>query len=116
MLQYYDHEARGGRILRQGVIGSTKSRGPAPTALPMPPPPSVAARTLLSMTVATRHFRFPPFLLARSPHEVAPASDSAFWGRHQIVRDALLPAPRAFVPWVSLVPMPCFYLLDGKRL
>src|SRR6478609_4114288 len=68
------------------------------------------------MTVETRRFRPPPLPSARSAHAGALASDSAFWGRHQIVRDALLPAPRAFVPWVSLVPIPCFYLLDGKRL
>src|SRR6476659_10418121 len=68
------------------------------------------------MTVETRRFRPPPLPLARSRHVVARASDSAFWGRHQIVRDALLPAPRAFVQWVSLVPMACFYKLDGKRL
>src|SRR5919106_4306737 len=67
------------------------------------------------MIPVTRRFRLPPVRLARSPHAGALASDSAFWGRHQIVRDALLPALRAFVQWVSLVPMPCFYKLDGKR-
>src|SRR4029077_18802383 len=66
-------------------------------------------------TVVNRRFLLPP-RLARSPRAGALASDSAFWGRHQIVCDALLPAPRAFVQWVSLVPTPCFYRLDGKRL
>src|SRR6188472_3005035 len=81
--------------------------------LPVPPPLLLVARTLLPMTLATRLFRHPPLPLARSPHAGAPASDSAFWGRHQILRDALLPAPRAFVPWVSLVPMPL--LLQIRR-
>src|ERR1043166_2767535 len=66
------------------------------------------------MILVTRRFRHPS--LARSPHAGARASDSAFWGRHQIVRDALLPALRAFVQWVFLVPTACFYRLDGKRL
>src|SRR5438874_12952169 len=68
------------------------------------------------MTFVTRPFRLPPLPLSRSPLAGALASDSAFWGRHQILRDALLPAPRAFVQWVFLVRIPCFYTLDGKRL
>src|SRR5215470_2014644 len=84
--------------------------------LPEPPPPSVEAKTSLSMRVVSRFFHLPSLPIARFPHEAARASDSAFWRRHRIVRGALLPAPRASVPWVSLVPMPCFYLLDGKQL
>src|SRR5258707_124374 len=84
--------------------------------LPVPPLLSLVARILLPMTVVTRRFLPPRLPLAQSPHAVAHASDSASWDRHQISRDALLPALRAFVRWVSLVPMPCFYLLDGKRL
>src|SRR5262245_3094039 len=68
------------------------------------------------MTLATQHFHHPSLQLAQSPHAGAFASGSAFLGRHQIVHDALLPAPRAFVQWVFLVPTPCFYTLDGKRL
>src|SRR5262245_33706870 len=68
------------------------------------------------MTVGTRRFRLQPLPLARFLHAGALALDSTFWGRHQILRDALLRAPRAFVQWVSLVPRPCFYKLDGKRL
>src|SRR5215475_5673166 len=68
------------------------------------------------MTLVIRGFRLLLLPLARSPHAGVRASDSAFSGRHQIVRDALLQAPRAFVQWVSLVPMPCFYKLDGKPL
>src|SRR5712671_5649921 len=68
------------------------------------------------MILVTRPFCLRPLQLARSRHGGARASDSAFWGRHQILRDALLPAPRAFLQWVFLVPMACFYKLDGKRL
>src|SRR6516164_431485 len=67
------------------------------------------------MTVETGRFRLQPLQLARSLRAGALASDSTFWGRHQILRDALSPAPRAFVQWVFLVPMPCFYKLDGKQ-
>src|SRR5215472_15720545 len=116
MLQRCDHEAQVRLAPQLDVIGSTKSQGRAQSMLPGPPPPSVVARTLLSMTVVPRRFRLPPHPLAQSLHEVVHASDSAFWGRQKIVRDALLPAPRASVQWVSLVPMPCFYLLDGKLL
>src|SRR5712672_543643 len=95
---------------------STKPPGRARSTLPVPPPLLLVARTLLPMTFVTRPFRPPSLQLARSPHAGALASDSAFWRRHQILRDALLPAPRAFVPWVSLVPVAWFYKLDGKRL
>src|SRR4030095_1545623 len=69
-----------------------------------------------TMTIVIRPSRLPPPPLSQSPHATALASGSAFWGRRQIVRVAPLPALRAFVQWVSLVPTPCFYKLDGKRL
>src|SRR5215472_9131532 len=117
MLQHYDHEPQPRFALQLDGIGSTKSRGLAQSMLPVPPPLSVVARTLLSMTLAIpRPFPHRSFPFARSPHAGARASDWAFSGRHQTVRDALLPAPRGFVQWVFLVPIPCFYKLDGKRL
>src|SRR6266850_4288843 len=116
LLQQCCHEAQGRRTRQEGVFGSTKSPGRARSTLPVPPPLLLVARTLLPMTFVTRPFRLPSLQLARSPHAGALASDSAFWCRRQIVRDALLPAPRAFVQWVFLVPMACFYKLDGKRL
>src|SRR5437867_2225763 len=99
-----------------GAIDSTKSLGRGLSALPLPPLPQLVARTMLPMTVAARCFLLPPLALARFPHAGARASDWASWGRHQTVRDALLPALRAFVQWGFLVPMACFYKLDGKRL
>src|SRR5213079_907820 len=116
LLQQCGHEAQSRRTRQEGVIGPTKSRRRALSALPVPPPLSHVAKILLPMTVVTRPFGLPPLPLARSPRAGALASDSAFWRRHRILRDALLPAPRAFLQWVSLVPMPWFYKLDGKRL
>ena len=77
---------------------------------PQPRSPAVSDRAFRAFNLVSR------LPLSQSPHGVAHASDSASWDRHRILRDALLPALRAFVRWVSLVPMPCFYLLDGKRL
>src|SRR5215472_12063554 len=117
MLPHDDRELQPRFALQEDAIGSTKSRGLARSMSPAPPPLSLAARTLLSMTFATlRPFPHRSFPFARSPHAGARASDWAFSGRHQTVRDALLPAPRGFVQWVFLVPIPCFYKLDGKRL
>src|SRR6476659_960287 len=116
LLRQCGYGAQGRRTRQEGVFDSTKSSGQARSTLPVPPPLLLVARTLLPMILVTRPFRLPPLPFARSPHAGALASDSAFWGRDRILRDALWPAPRAFVPWVSLVPVPCFYKLDGKRL